>query len=102
MPKETMKQRTDRLNLYRMYSESGQTACEFSRERGVSSWKIRSAVKKTEAEGTRGIFQEVSLPEVSGGVSEYTVTLRNGRELRLPVHFTEKRVRQLVEILETC
>jgi len=56
MRKETAKQRSERLQLYQLYTESG----------------------------------------------EYVVTLRNNRELRIPEHFSEKRVRQLIELLETC
>lgn len=101
MPKESPKQRTERLALHRAYSESGQTITEFSRERGTSYWRVKAAVRKTEAELQRGgDFQEVALPALDGG--EYAVTLRSGRELRVPAHFSEKRVRQLIGILETC
>ena len=102
MPKESGKQRVERQGLYQAYTESGQTIAEFSRERGTSSWRVRSAIRKTESEQKRngGGFQEVSVSGISGG--EYSVTLQNGRELRVPVHFSEKRVRQLIEILESC
>lgn len=101
MPKENPKQRAERLALHRSYSESGQTITEFARERGTSYWRVKAAVRKTEVELGRGSgFQEVALPALGGG--EYTVTLRSGRSLGIPAHFTEKRVRQLVEILETC
>ena len=102
MPKESPKQRTERLALYQSYMESGQAITEFSRERGTSYWRVKSAIRKTEAEQKRGggSFQEVSLPVLGGG--EYSVTLRNGRELRIPGHFSEKRVRQLIEIIESC
>jgi len=104
MPKETQEQRAERLRLHRAYTESGQTVSEFSRERGTTPWKVRSAVKRTESEGPSGKhgFQEMALLPDVGGSGEYSVTLKNGRELRIPGHFTEKRVRQLIEILETC
>jgi len=104
MPKETPNDRAARLSLYQAYTESGQTMTEFAKERRTTYWKVKNAVKKSEAEvnrGRGGMFQEVSMPGMEMG-NEYAVTLRNGRELRIPQHFTEKRVRQLVEILETC
>ena len=99
MRKETAKKRSERLQLYQLYRESGQTLSEFSRERGVTYWKAKSAVKRTETEGSQP-FQELVVP--SGISGEYVVTLRNNRELRIPEHFSEKRVRQLIELLETC
>lgn len=105
MPKETASGRQARLSLYRAFTESGQTMTEFARERGTSYWKVKAAVKKSEGEAggrTASLFKEVPLPATELGASEYTVLLRNGRELRIPAHFTEKRVRQLVEILESC
>ena len=102
MPKETPNQRRERLGIYQLFSESGQTITEFSRERGLTYWKVKAAVRKTEVEGNNGSgFREVALPEAAG-TGDYAVTLRNGRELRVPAHFSEKRVRQLVEILESC
>ena len=100
MPKETSKQRTERLALHQSFIESDQTMSEFARERGLTPWKVKHAVRKSEAEqpSIAGI-QEVSLP-LGGG--SYSVTLRNGRELCVPAHFSEKRVRQLIAILETC
>ena len=101
MPKETPKQRAARLVLHQAYSESGQTITEFARERGTSYWRVKAAIRKTEGElQGGGGFQEVALPAMEGG--EYVVTLRSGRELRVPAHFSEKRVRQLIGILETC
>jgi len=46
-------------------------------------------------------FREVALPATSGA-GEYVVTLKNGRELRVPTLFSEKRVKQLIDILERC
>jgi hypothetical protein len=101
MPKESPKARQERLSLCASYGESGQTVTEFIRELGISYWRLKSALKKTERESGAG-FQELSVAGGLPGGGEYTVMLRGGRELRLPVHFIEKRVRQLVEILETC
>ena len=103
MPKENPKQRGERLSLHQAFSESGQTITEFARERGTSYWRVKSAIRKSEAElerGGGGGFQEVSLP--SSGSGEYAVTLQSGRELRVPAQFSEKRVRQLIGILESC
>lgn len=101
MPRESAKGRIERLAMYQSFIESGQTIAEFSRERGTTPWKVKSAVRKSEAESASGSgFQEVSLAPVGGG--EFVVTLRNGRELRVPVYFSEQRVRQLIIILETC
>lgn len=102
MPKENPKQHAERLALHQSYSESGQTITEFARERGTSYWRVKAAIRKTEGELARGgAFQEVALPALGGG-GEYTVILRSGRELRVPAHFSEKRVRQLIGILEAC
>jgi hypothetical protein len=86
--------------MYQAYSESGQTPTEFARERGTSYWKVKSAIRKTESESASP-FQEVSVGGAIAG-AEYRVTLRNGRELNVPAHFSEKRVRQLIGILESC
>ncbi len=104
MPRETPKGRGERLAMYEAFTESGQTLTEFGKERGITYWRVKSAVNKTEAELQKGSsFKEVSLPgPIVGSGGEYSVTLRNGRELQIPAHFTEKRVRQLIEILETC
>lgn len=102
MPKESPKRRAERLALYQGFVESGQTVTEFSRELGTSYWRVKAAVRKTESEQQRGgSIREVALPGI-GGNGEYAVMLRSGRELRVPAHFSEKRVRQLIEILETC
>jgi hypothetical protein len=103
MPRETQQQRSARLTLYQAYTESGQTIAEFSRERGTTPWRVRHAIRKAEGEASgKSGFQEVAVAAQIDGSAEYGVTLKNGRELRIPAHFTEKRVRQLVEILETC
>ncbi len=102
MPRETEQQRTARLLLYQSYSESGQTIGEYSRERGTTPWRVKHAVRKTEMErSSKHGFQEISASGIESG-GEYSVTLKNGRELRIPAHFSDKRVRQLIEILETC
>jgi|GEM_PF-2075615 len=107
MPKENVEQRGQRLSLYQSYVESGQTIAEFARERGSTAWRVKWAVRKTEAEQKQngnGFSEVATMPTGSFGVGggEYSVTLRNGRELRVPAHFVEKRVRQLIGILETC
>jgi hypothetical protein len=102
MPKESSQQRAERLKLVDAYRESGQSFAEFGRERGITSWQIRHAVHKTEASATGSkAFQEIAVTGPAG-TDEYRVTLKNGRELNLPAHFSEKRVRQLIEILESC
>jgi hypothetical protein len=101
MQRESAEGRTQRLEIYQSYIESGQTVAAFSRERGTTPWKVKSAIRKSESEAGNGSgFQEVSVP--AGGSGEFVVTLRNGRELRVPPYFSEKRVRQLITILETC
>jgi hypothetical protein len=103
MPRETPRQRAARLTLYQGYIESGQSLSEFSRERGTTPWKLRHAIRKTESEASgKPGFQELGLPPGIESGGEYAVQLKNGRELRIPAHFSEKRVRQLVEILESC
>ena len=103
MPIETAVKRQERILLYQEYMESGQSMKGFSTERGLNYWVLKSAIKKTEAEVSAGgtNFQEVALPANAVG-SGYTVRLRNGRELEIPALFSEKRVRQLVEVLEQC
>ena len=100
MPKEGTQARAQRLRIHQKFTESGQTIAEYARERGLTAWKVKHAVRKSEAESAGGVVQEVVLP--LGGGGEFTVTLRSGRELRVPPHFSEKRVRQLIAILETC
>src|SRR5438128_1512662 len=102
MPKETPAGRVQRLELSEAFKESGQTIADFARERGITPWKVRYALRKSELEvpAVGNGFQEVPLPGGSSG--EFVVTLRGGRELRVPVHFSEKRVRQLITILESC
>lgn len=79
------------------YRESGLSLKDFSEERGLSAWALRSWCKRTEDAG--GAFVEVSLP---GAGAEYAVVLRNGRELKVSGSFSEKRVRQLIAVLEQC
>lgn len=102
MPKETPQQRSERVALVTAYQESGQSYAEFSKERGISPWKVRHAVRKTEADGGGNPFTEVSVGSALGCGGTFQVTLRSGRELSIPAHFSEKRVRQLIGILESC
>lgn len=101
MPVETSSKRAGRQRLYQEFMESGQSMREFSIERGVAYWVLKGAIKKTEAKSGSDGFREVALP-ATGGAGEYVVSLKNGRELRVPTLFSEKRVRQLIDILERC
>lgn len=101
MPKENSVQRVERVGLAQRYRESGQNIAEFARECGSTAWKVRSAVRRTEVEAEKSSgFQEISLS--GSGSGEYSILFCSGRELRIPVHFSEKRVRQLIEIIESC
>ena len=103
MPKENSSQRLERVALVQTYRESGQTIAEFARERGSTPWKIRYAVRRTEKEEEKiSGFQEIAVPLSGSSVSDYSIVFRSGRELRIPAHFSEKRVRQLIEIVESC
>ena len=96
---ESAKKKEKRLELYRAYRESNQTVAEFCRERGESLWRVRTAIRRTEEEAS-GTFQEVALPVGDSG--SYRVRLLNGREVYVPQYFNEKRVAQLIRVLETC
>ena len=98
MRRESEDNRRARELLYQSFKESGLNMSAFSRERGVPFWKVRGAVKKSEA-ATEGAFREVFLPVATGSL-EYTVILRSGRELRIPRGFSAEQVAVLVEILE--
>ena len=102
MPRESQSQRAERLSLVQAYQESGQSYSEFSQERGITAWKVRHAVRKTEQEGGGKAFSELSVGPLLGGDGAYQVILKNGRELSIPSHFSEKRVRQLIGLLESC
>lgn len=68
MPRESAQGRVERLAMYQSFIESGQTVAEFSRERGTTPWKVKSAVRKSEAETASGSgFKEVSLAPAGGG-----------------------------------
>lgn len=98
MRRESEENRRAREMLYQSFKESGLNMSAFSRERGVPLWKVRGAVKKSET-ATEGVLREVFLPVATSNV-EYTVILRNGRELQIPRDFSAEQVAVLVEILE--
>lgn len=97
MPKATAAKLAEWRRVYQEFMESRQSYKEFSFERGIPYWTLKSAIKRIGSEG--GSFSEVTMPG-SGG--EFAVRLRNGRELRIPSLFSAKRVQQLIEILESC
>lgn len=80
------------------FEESGLSAKDFCEERGLNTWTLRDWRKRVEKQD--GKFIEVSLP--AGAAAEYSVVLRNGRELKVSGSFSEKRVRQLIAVLEQC
>lgn len=97
MRKKAKKSQEDWRQIIQEYEESGLTLKEFSKERGVNTWSLRDWRKRLGSK--TGAFVEVALP---GGGAEYSIQLRNGRELRVSGAFSEKRVRQLIEVLERC
>ena len=80
-----------------LFDESGLSLKEFCEERGINTWTLRDWRKRVAAES--GSFVEVALPAAG---AEYAVILRNGRELKVSGSFSEKRVRQLIAVLEQC
>ena len=95
--------REERAALYRTWASSGQSGAEFCREQGIEYWVLREAIPQ-ERDPKRRIgkseFQE--LPPVPIQEADYSVTLRNGRELRIPSQFNESQVRALIGVLESC
>ena len=79
------------------FEESGLSVKDFCEERGINTWNLRDWRKRTG--GPESKFVEVAL---SAGGAEYSVVLRNGRELKVSGSFSEKRVRQLIAVLEQC
>ena len=103
MRKETESERQSRLHLHQDYVESGQSIKAYCTERGLTYWRTKHAIKKTAAESEPGgNFQEVALPKVIQSNAGYVLRLRSGHALEIPALFNEKRVRQLVEVLEQC
>ena len=110
MRDEDLKKRDAGYNkLYLRWKASGKNGVAFCRESGISYWTLRTAIKKekgvTEKHRRRAVpprFREIQLPLSVGGINGYNVTLRNGRELNIPEHFNEGRVRLLLGILESC
>jgi hypothetical protein len=87
------------LGVYRAYEGSGLTVRDFCRERGVNYYTFKGWQQRFGKEEGGG-FRE--LVPVAGDEASYSVVLRNGRELRLGAGFSAARVRQLVELLESC
>ena len=87
------------LSAYRAYEGSGLAVKDFCRERGVNYYTFKGWQQRFDKEGG-GEFRE--LAATGGHESSYAVVLRNGRELRLSAGFSTARVRQLVELLESC
>ena len=103
MTRESMEQSEARRALYEEYKTSGEGLTGFSRARDIPYSKLRRVVEKSRKESGEEVFREVT-PRRSAAVSvsEYRVTLSNGRELTLPEHFNGTVVRELVELLERC
>lgn len=95
--KKAQERRAHWQRVYREYCESGLSIREFSDERRVSYWSLKAWAKRFESEGRK--FIEIGVPLAS---PEYTLVLRNGRELRIPGLFSEKRLRQLIGVVEEC
>jgi hypothetical protein len=87
------------LGIYRAYEASGLAVKDFCGERGINYYTFKGWQQRFSKEAGAG-FRE--LVPVGGGEARYTVVLRSGRELRLGSGFSAARVRQLVELLESC
>ena len=85
---------------YRAYEASGLSPKEFCAERRLSYWSFKGWQQRFQKEQGSEPFRELA---VSAGVeANYSVVLRSGRELKLSGGFSPARVRQLVEVLESC
>lgn len=86
--------------LYQVFLESGLAAEEFCQEQGVNHYTFKGWSRRLAKEAPRrGAFVEVGVPL---GAQEYTIVLKNGRELRVGGGFSAVRVKQLVELCEAC
>ena len=92
--------RTKWLQLYRAFEENGQTTQAFCAERGVNYYTFKGWQQRFNKECS-GAFREIPIA-TAGSEAAYSVVLRNGRELRLGVSFSERRVRKLIEIHDSC
>jgi hypothetical protein len=86
------------LGIYRAYEASGLAVKDFCLERGINYYTFKGWQQRFSKDGSG--FRE--LVAVGGGEASYSVVLRSGRELRLGAGFSAARVRQLVELLESC
>lgn len=100
MSVETEEQKRTRLQIYESFKDSGESIKCFARTNGLTEWKVRTAIRKTESETGLGSFQELNISGISE--SSYEVELANGRVLRLKGMFSTKRVEQLLKVLEQC
>jgi hypothetical protein len=86
--------------MHQAFLESGLTTKDFCQERGVNYYTFKDWSKRFAKEAPqRGAFVEIGLPLSR---QEYTIVLKNGRELRLGASFGAARVRQLIELCEAC
>ena len=97
MANHRKRSREDWQKIIREYEESGLTIKDFSKEAGVSAWSIKDWRKKFRIESDT--FVELACPSIG---AEYSIVLSNGRELRVSGSFSEKRVKQLIGVLEEC
>jgi hypothetical protein len=87
------------LGVYREFEASGISIRDFCAERGLNYSTFRDWQRRFSKESREAGFVEMALPVSS---CAYTLILRNGRELRLSASFSPPRLRQLIEVLESC
>jgi uncharacterized lipoprotein len=86
--------------IYQAFQESGLACKDFCRERGVNYYTFRDWSRRFAKDAPRrSAFVEIGLPVAT---QEYTIVLKGGRELRVAGGFSAARVRQLIELCETC
>ena len=107
-----MKQRTSReskrrewLEALKRQSASGKSAAAFCREEGIRYQSFMSW--RTRYKGEIKRFVEVKLPERENlaptlAPSSYTITLGNGRGLRIEGKFTGAEVATLLQLVQQC
>jgi len=83
--------------IYQEFRASGQSCRKFSAERRIPNSNLKYWARKFESE--QSAFVEIAAPTAA---AEYTLVLRNGRELRIPGMFSEQRLRQLIAVVEAC
>ena len=77
------------------YRKSGQSCLSFCKSHGISYYRFRSALGKTNRK--RSSFIEVT---PSGRGSVYTVTVANGRSITVPEGFSEYELKRLLRAVE--